>query len=125
MKERNKQVLTIRRRATVLHPIRRLRVVMSRQRGIAAPGDTPLTADEILRRVGQLPVSTWTYGFDHASVRHMGPMAQDFAAAFGLGTTNRRIDLLDANGVLFVAVQALYRRMVDLEREVAALRGRD
>jgi len=49
-------------------------------------------------------------------------MSQDFRAAFGLGSDERRIDLVDANGVLTVALQALYRRIAALEAEVAALR---
>ena len=49
-------------------------------------------------------------------------MSQDFRAAFGLGHDERRIDMVDANGVLTVAVQALLRRIAALEAEVAALR---
>jgi hypothetical protein len=56
------------------------------------------------------------------SVRHMGPMAQDFAAAFGLGGDDRTIHPADANGVLIVALQALYRRVIALEAELATLR---
>ena len=55
-------------------------------------------------------------------MRHLGPMAQDFMAAFRLGDDDRKINLLDANGVLTVAIQALYRRLVQLEAEVAALK---
>ncbi|ELB89440.1 hypothetical protein Rwratislav_29509 [Rhodococcus wratislaviensis IFP 2016] len=80
-------------------------------------------ANEVLERVVALPVSIWTYGFDHHSVRHMGPMAQDFAAAFGLGSTDRRINMVDANGVCMASIQALHRRLVELEAEVAELRA--
>jgi hypothetical protein len=48
-------------------------------------------------------------------------MAQDFHAAFGLGDSDRTINMVDANGVLMVAVQALYRRVKQLEAEVDAL----
>lgn len=113
----------IRRRAAVRHPIRRVRALMARQRGLTLAASEPVGADEILRRVAQLPISTWAYGFDHPSVRHMGPMAQDFAATFGLGSSDRRIDLVDANGVLFVAVQALHRRVTELEHDVVELKA--
>jgi hypothetical protein len=96
---------------------------MARPRGLTLAASEPVGADEILRRVAQLPISTWTYGFDHPSVRHMGPMAQDFAAVFGLGSSDRRIDLVDANGVLFVAVQALHCKVTELEHEVAELKA--
>jgi len=73
----------------------------------------------VLERLATLPISTWTYGFDHESVRHLGPMAQDFASTFGLGYTDRQIAIVDANGVCMAAVQALHRRVVALEAELA------
>jgi hypothetical protein len=78
---------------------------------------------EILEKLAALPVSAWNYKSDPPSVRHLGPMAQDFKAAFGLGDSDRKINLVDANGVVIVAIQALYRRVVELEAEVAALRA--
>lgn len=50
-------------------------------------------------------------------------MAQDFAATFGLGDDDKTINMVDANGVVMVSLQALYRRVVALEAEVAALRA--
>jgi hypothetical protein len=50
-------------------------------------------------------------------------MAQDFAATFGLGDDDKTISMIDANGVVMVSVQALYRRVVALEAEVAGLRA--
>jgi hypothetical protein len=50
-------------------------------------------------------------------------MAQDFAAAFGLGESDKVINMVDANGVVMVAIQALYRKVQVLEAEVAALRA--
>lgn len=83
----------------------------------------PLTAQEIMRRVAELRVCTWTYEFE-PGVRHLGPMAQDFARAFGLGRTNRMINEVDANGVALVAIQLLHRRVRELERRVAELEER-
>lgn len=82
----------------------------------------PLTGDEVLRRLVALPVSTWSYDYE-PGVRHLGPMSQDFAAAFGLGRSNRIVELVDVNGVNVVAIQALARRVFALEKEVAELRG--
>ena len=81
-----------------------------------------MSGPEVLEKLAALPISTWNYKDDDPGVRHMGPMAQDFFAAFGLGDDDRRIHLLDANGVVMVAVQALYRRVQALEAEVEALR---
>ena len=80
----------------------------------------PLTAQEIMRRVAALRVCTWSYEFE-PGVRHLGPMAQDFAWSFGLGRTNRMVDEKDANGVALVAIQVLHRRVQELERQLAAL----
>jgi hypothetical protein len=85
--------------------------------------EEPTSANDILQKTAQLPISVWTYGFDHSSVRHLGPMAQDFARAFGLGSSDRRIDMVDANGVALACIQALQRQVVALEREVAELRA--
>jgi hypothetical protein len=49
-------------------------------------------------------------------------MAQDFAKAFGLGADERLINGIDAQGVAMVAIQALYRRVQQLEAEIAELR---
>jgi hypothetical protein len=83
----------------------------------------PVDADDILARVAALPVSTWSYKADKDPVRHVGPMAQDFAAAFGLGADERRLAPGDEAGVALAAIQALYRRLVRQELELAALRA--
>ncbi len=87
-----------------------------------SPGPEPVNGYEILEKLAALPISTWSYVFDDATVRHLGPMAQDFAAAFGLGDNEKVINMVDANGVVMVAIQALYRKVQALEAEVEALR---
>ncbi len=57
----------------------------------------------------RLPISKWSYKVEDGSVRHIGPMAQDFAAAFGLGSDDRSIGTVDADGVALAAMQALLR----------------
>ncbi len=104
-------------RARTRHPVAWLRSTVTRRRGVGG-ADVPTGADEVLDRLGELPVSVWTYGFDHRSVRHLGPMAQDFAAAFGLGSSTRRIETVDALGVCMAGIQALQRRVVALETEL-------
>ncbi len=91
----------------------------------------PVDAQAVLERVAHLPISTWSYKTDDPSVRHLGPMAQDFSAAFGLGKTDRAYDPIDAHGVELAAIKALYERMNEehalierLERENEDLRQR-
>jgi len=100
---------------TVVGPLRR-----RRRRGELPP---PLSPEETARRLYALPVRYWTYDFE-PGVRHLGPMSQDFAAAFGLARTNRKIHMGDANGVALLAVQDLHRRLEAVEREIAELRTR-
>src|SRR5204863_10055343 len=89
----------------------------------------PIGPFAVLDTVSRLPISTWTYKSDPTGVRHMGPMAQDFKAAFGLGDTDRGYYSVDAHGVSIAAIQALYeleleqsRRIDRLETENASLR---
>lgn len=83
---------------------------------------TPVDSDAVLERLAALPVARWRYDATPAS-QHMGPMAQDFRAAFGLGDSDRHIATVDANGVMMAALQALHRRQAASERENAALRA--
>lgn len=82
----------------------------------------PVNGPQVLDTLARLPISTWNYLWE-PQVVHLGPMAQDFAAEFRLGADDRVISMIDANGVVMVAVQALYRRVVALEAEVAALKA--
>src|SRR5262249_3631533 len=86
----------------------------------------------ILERVASLPIATWNYKTQADSVRHIGPMAQDFRAAFGLGEDETHISTVDSEGVALVAIQALYQekqqevsqlkeQMTKLEKRLAAL----
>lgn len=102
----------------------RLRRRSRRPTGLSVHEEPPVDGDEILQRLVALPVSLWSYDADDPTVRHLGPMAQDFAQAFHLGSSDRHIAMVDANGVNVVAIQALHRRLQDLARDVEALRSR-
>ncbi len=79
---------------------------------------------EVLRHVVDLPISTWRYRKDEPGVRHLGPMAQDFHAAFGLWDRDTMIFPLDATGVSMAAIQGLHTRLVAAEAENEDLRAR-
>lgn len=76
----------------------------------------PVDPDEVLARVGELVISLWSYKSEGA-VRHMGPMAQDFFAAFGLGDSDRHITTVDIDGVALAAIQGLLQRVRAIEAE--------
>jgi len=78
----------------------------------------------LLARVVTLPVRDYRMKDQHPGIRHIGPVAQDFAAAFGYGETDKAINLSDADGVLFAAVQALYDQNRAQQEEIEALKAR-
>ena len=86
--------------------------------------DEPVDGYEILDKLVALPISTWNYTWDPPTTRHLGPMAQDFMATFGLGDDDKVINMVDANGVNMVAIQALHRKIQALEARIADLEGR-
>jgi hypothetical protein len=77
--------------------------------------------EDLLRRLRSVPVSSWNYLSQDRSVRHMGPMAQDFAAAFGLGESNLLINTIDIDGVTLAGVQAVAARTDALRDQVRSL----
>lgn len=79
---------------------------------------------EVLRRLSAVPVSTWSYKAEGEGVRHMGPVAQDFAAAFHLGNDDKHITTIDEGGVALAAIQELYRENQELKAALAALQAR-
>lgn len=78
-------------------------------------------AEEVLAKVVALPVSTWSYR-SSPETRHMGPVAQDFHAAFGLGSDDKHIATVDADGVALAAIKGLHEK---LERTRAELKHRE
>jgi len=54
-----------------------------------------------------MPASEWSYAAQGAAVRHLGPMAQDFRAAFNLGEVDGRHSTVDEEGVALAAIEAL------------------
>ena len=77
-----------------------------------------------LERIADLPIQSWTYKAEDASVRHLGPTAQDFYAAFGLGDSDKSIPTVDIDGVNMLAIQALEARtrdLAELRQRLAAL----
>ena len=79
--------------------------------------------EEALEGVLAMEITRWSYR-DAPGVRHLGPMAQDFHAAFQVGETPRNIAPIDAQGAAFAAIQALARRQEQLLTENADLRAR-
>lgn len=75
----------------------------------------------VLELVGSLPITMWRYESEDPSIRHLGPMAQDFYAAFALGDSERHISVVDADGVALAAIQALQAENQRLRADVDRL----
>jgi len=84
----------------------------------------PLDEASILTRLASLPLSVWRYKTE-SGVRHLGPMAQDFYAAFGVGEDDRHITSIDEDGVALAAIKALDAKLDRKDDQIAALRARD
>ena len=73
-------------------------------------GFAPVDGADLLSKLNAIPMQTWKYKAETGSVRHLGPMAQDFRAAFALGQDDKHISTVDEGGVALAAVQELYRQ---------------
>lgn len=68
----------------------------------------------ILDKVENLPVKQWSYLTQDPSIEHIGPMAQDFYAAFGLGEDDKTISTIDPAGVALAAIKGLIEENKEL-----------
>lgn len=72
-----------------------------------------ISNEEILEKLRKLPVTRWGYKAE----------AQDFYAAFGLGSDNRGIGTVDADGVALAGIKALEERTRNLVNELESLKA--
>ena len=72
---------------------------------------------DVLSRLRNIEVSSWNYISEGRTVRHMGPMAEDFYKAFQLGTGNTSIGLQDLTGVSLAAIKELHQRTDQLQQK--------
>lgn len=88
---------------------------------------SPVDSRSMLRRVLELPILSWSYKAS-PGVRHVGPMSEDFFAAFKVGTDDKGISVTDSAGVVLAALQGLHQGFQDelaaRDAEIAALRAR-
>ncbi len=85
-------------------------------------GFTAVDPLHVLAKLVAMPVQTWFYKDARDEGQHMGPVAEDFAATFGLGQDERHIATVDESGVAFAAIQGLNQKV---ESENARLEGRN
>jgi hypothetical protein len=81
----------------------------------------PVDNTQVLAKINTMAIETWNYKSEGRAVRHLGPVAQDFYSAFGLGQDDKHISTVDEGGVALAAVQELYRMLLKSNGEVATL----
>jgi hypothetical protein len=84
---------------------------------------TDIDADDVLNKIAHLPIRSWSYKAEDPTVRHVGPSAQDFRTAFGLGNAETSIATVDADGISLLGIQALEKRTRELQRDNHKLRA--
>jgi hypothetical protein len=75
-----------------------------------------LDGEEVLDKLKEIPVTRWNYKNSDTSIKYIGPYAQDFYAAFGLGGSDSLgINTISMDGVNMLAVKALIDRTEELQ----------
>jgi trimeric autotransporter adhesin len=88
---------------------------------LAKEGFKDVDGEDVLSKLSRIRIQSWRYL--GTSAVHVGPVAEDFRAAFGLGEGTTKIATVDAEGISLVAVQALERRTARLQEENDELRA--
>jgi hypothetical protein len=88
-------------------------------------GFTAIDPGAVLEKVSALPITEWKYKVDADGFRHIGPVAQDFHAAFGLnGGDDTHISTVDEGGVALAAIQGLNEKLNEKDAEIKQLKQR-
>jgi hypothetical protein len=81
-----------------------------------------VNAADVLAKVAAMPVMTWNYKTQNESIRHIGPTAQDFRAAFGVGESDTGITTVDADGVALAAIKGLVEELQERDKQIEELK---
>jgi trimeric autotransporter adhesin len=76
---------------------------------------------DVLRKVSAMPITSWRYKGEDMSISHVGPMAQDFHAAFGLGDSDKGITTVDSGGIALAAIQGLNEVVKEKDAQINVL----
>jgi hypothetical protein len=81
-----------------------------------------VNASEVLAKVAAMPIKTWNYKTQADSIRHIGPTAQDFKSAFGVGESETGITTVDADGVALAAIKGLVEELKERDKTIEELK---
>ncbi|MBI1731008.1 tail fiber domain-containing protein, partial [Candidatus Acetothermia bacterium] len=77
--------------------------------------------NEVLQKLVSLPITAWNYKAENPSIRHLGPVAQDFYATFNLGGSDKTISSVDEEGVALASIQSLYQLLMEKDQQIKQL----
>jgi len=78
---------------------------------------------QILNKISQLAIYNWSYKDADTSVLHVGPLAEDFHASFGLnGDVTDRISTVDLTGVALSAIKELNKQLKEKDQQLQLLK---
>ena len=80
-------------------------------------------SEVILHMIEELPITRWNYKSENSSIKHIGPVAQDFYTIFGLGTDDKSISTVDPSGIALVAIKQLSKENKSLKEQVESYRS--
>ncbi len=81
-----------------------------------------IDGEALLAKIRSIPVTEWSYKKCDPTVKYIGPMAQDFYAAFHLGGTDSLgINSISIDGVNMAGIQALEKRTTEIKSELAKM----
>src|SRR5262249_34590157 len=80
-----------------------------------------IDARTIYKTVAKLPIESWRYKGEQDTIRHIGPMAEDFRSAFHYGFDDRSIAVVDAQGIALAAIKGLAQEIDERDARIARL----
>src|SRR5439155_15224235 len=78
----------------------------------------------IYKTVAMLPIESWRYKNESETVRHIGPMAEDFRSAFHYGFDDKSIAVVDAQGIALVAIKGMSQELAERDALIEQLTHR-
>ncbi len=84
---------------------------------------TPIDPADVLEQLAELDVTRWNYRVESPAIQHIGPVAQDFHALFGVGGDDKHLAALDTAGVALAAIQGLYEIVQEKDCEIDELKS--
>ncbi|MNK60637.1 Hep_Hag [compost metagenome] len=82
-----------------------------------------ISGEEVLQKIAQLDIQKWSYKAEANHIKHIGPTSQDFHGAFGLGSDQKSIGTVDADGIALAGIKALEQRTVKQNNEIGILKA--